>query len=255
MPDLGNDGKVELNIQDGVGYVTFSHPKGNSLPGTLLKAVASEIDLATSSTKVKVIVLKSEGTGAFCAGASFDELQSIKDHTQGQKLFYGFAQIIFAIRRSTKFVIARVQGKAVGGGVGLVAAADYALADQSAAARLSELALGIGPFVVGPAVERKIGLSAFAAMSIDYDWRDANWCLQQGLYQAVYQNQADLDKGVAEFSKKMAATSPEAIAQLKAILWQGTENWDQLLKQRAAISGNLVLSDFTKKYLEAAKSK
>jgi methylglutaconyl-CoA hydratase len=245
-------GTVCSRVDGGIGRVVFAHPKSNSLPGLLLRSIAAEIDTLGQRSDVHVIVLSSAGDGAFCAGASFSELQSIKDQVGGREFFLGFSHVILALRRCPKFVIARVHGKAVGGGVGIAAAADYTLAISSAAAKLSELALGIGPFVVGPAVERRIGLSAFSAMSIDFEWRDAAWCKANGLYHEVYPDVAALDAAVEALAKKLATSSVPAMTALKKVLWEGTESWESLLPQRASVSGELVLSDFTKEFLSRA---
>ncbi|MBX7145284.1 MAG: enoyl-CoA hydratase/isomerase family protein [Oligoflexia bacterium] len=249
MKDQVQSGKVTLTVEAGIGRVRFFHPKSNSLPGALLRSIAEHIDKAAMDPAVKVVVLESEGEGAFCAGASFSELQAIKDLEQGKVFFSGFSQVILSMRRCPKFVIARVQGKCVGGGVGLAAAADYAFAVVGAAAKLSELAVGIGPFVVGPAVERKIGTANFSAMSIDYDWRSAEWCLAAGLYQSVLPSVQELDAAVNTFATKLAASSVDAMSTLKKVLWEGTENWETLLPQRAALSGTLVLTDFARAFL------
>lgn len=246
-----DQGLVSVTIKEGIATVKFFHPKGNSLPGALLRSIASEITKLGASADTHVIVLTSEGESSFCAGASFSELQQIKDSNQGKEFFSGFSRVIMAMKKSPRFVIARVQGKAVGGGVGLAAAADYALATTASSAKLSELALGIGPFVVGPAVERKVGTAAFTAMSIDYDWRDAEWCKAHGLYNEIYPTVAELDKAVGALAHKLAASSSAAMAKLKEVFWQGTEHWERLLDERAGMSGTLVLSEFTKQYLSS----
>jgi methylglutaconyl-CoA hydratase len=202
-----------------------------------------------------VIILKSEGEKAFCAGASFDELMSIEDAATGTSFFSGFAGVINAIRKAPKFVIARVQGKAVGGGVGVASAADYTLAHHSASVKLSELAVGIGPFVVGPAVERKIGTSAFTQLSINAGaWKDAEWARSKGLYNEVYDTYQALDEAVMQLAQTLRDSNPEAMAMLKNVFWQGTENWDTLLAERAAMSGKLVLSDFTRNAISKFKT-
>lgn len=247
--------KVYSFIENGIAYVTFYHPQSNSLPGEVLGWLAQEIEKNGNDTAVKVIVLKSEGEKAFCAGASFDELVAINDLETGHKFFSGFAKVINAMRKAPKFVIARVQGKAVGGGVGLACAADYTLATEEAAVKLSELAVGIGPFVVGPAVERKIGTAAFTQLAIDAtSWQNAYWAKEKGMYAAVHKSIADLDKAVGELALRLAGSSPEAMQQLKRISWEGTENWDSLLMDRAAISGRLVLSDFTRNAIAKFKA-
>jgi methylglutaconyl-CoA hydratase len=249
-----SNGKVETIIHNGIATVQFMHPQSNSLPGTLLMSLAAEIEKAGNNKNAKVIVLKSEGEKTFCAGASFDELISISDLATGKKFFSGFAAVINAMRKVPKFVIARVQGKAVGGGVGLAAAADYTLATEAAQAKLSELNVGIGPFVVGPAVDRKIGTSAFSSMSINAgEWMSAEWAREKGLYVNVYSTIGELDKAVDELAGKLAQSNPEAMAMLKKVFWQGTEDWDKLLSERAEMSGKLVLSEFTRNFIEKFK--
>ena len=240
-------GTVQSEIAGGVATVRFGHPKGNSLPGVLLTQLAEAIGAMGREPAARVIVLKSEGSGPFCAGASFDEFKAVKDAAAGQKFFSGFAAVIEAMIRAPKFVVTRVQGKTAGGGVGLVAASDYCIAVESAALKLSELALGIGPFVVGPVIERKVGLAAFSAMTVDAEWRSAAWAHQQGLYSEVLATIPALDARVREFAARQVGYSPEAVQRIKEVFWQGTEQWPALLAQRAAISGELVLSDFTRK--------
>jgi methylglutaconyl-CoA hydratase len=253
---MSENGHINSSIENGIGYVTFFHPQSNSMPGDLLRKLAEEITAMGKNPEAKVIVLRSEGEKSFCAGASFDELISIKDLATGEKFFSGFALVINAMRTAPKFVIARVQGKAVGGGVGLASAADYTLATADASVKLSELAVGIGPFVVGPAVERKIGTSAFTNLAINAtEWRDAGWAKEKGLYADVYPTIELLDEGVKNLAAKLAASNPEAMSELKKIAWAGTEHWDKLLFERAGISGRLVLSEFTINAINKFKKK
>lgn len=240
MSELGD---VKVEIQNGIGRIEFNHPQSNSLPGNLLRKLADTITQAGKNPEIKVIILQSAGDRAFCAGASFDELVAIDDFQTGKHFFMGFALVINAMRKCPKFIICRVQGKAVGGGVGLLSASDYVFASKYSSVKLSELALGIGPFVVGPAVERKIGKAAFSQMSIDYEWYSAEWAKEKGLYVEIYDEKADLDDSVNAFARKLAATSPDAMAELKRVIWEGAHNWDELLEKRAEISGKLVLSD------------
>ena len=250
------NGYVKSQVENGIGTVTFFHPQSNSLPGDLLRALAAEITKVGEDPNAKVIVLKSDGEKAFCAGASFDELIAINDIETGKKFFSGFAGVINAMRKAPKFVIARVHGKAVGGGVGLASAADYTLAVDSAAIKLSELAVGIGPFVVGPAVERKMGTSAFCQLTINAtEWHSAQYAKEKGLYADIFGNTAELDTAVLKLATTLAASSPDAMKQLKEVMWEGTENWDTLLIERALMSGTLVLSDFTKKFIAGFKKK
>lgn len=249
------NGAITTEIKDHIATIEFYHPKSNSLPGELLRKLASTISEVGNQEDAKVIVLRSRGPKAFCAGASFDELVAINDYETGKKFFMGFALVINAIRKCPKVVIARIQGKVVGGGVGIASAADYTLAHTSSAIKLSEIALGIGPFVVGPAVERKTGTGAFSTMSIDADWRSASWALDHNIFKEIYDSHEALDEAVTALANRLASFSPEAMAEMKRVLWEGTEHWDELLEKRAGISGKLVLSDFTKNYIRQFKSK
>jgi methylglutaconyl-CoA hydratase len=240
------DGSVSVHVTDGIATVTFHHPKGNSLPGSLLTRLAQEISAVGENSTARVIILRSEGPSPFCAGASFDELTAISTPESGSEFFSGFSRVILAMIRAPQFVLVRVQGKAAGGAVGLVAASDYSFAVKTAPARLSELAIGIGPFVVGPCIERKIGLAAFSTMAVDADWHDAEWCERHGLYSQLFDSVAAMDTALESRAQALAASNPEAMAKLKKVFWGGTENWDQLLNERAAMSGALVLSDFTR---------
>lgn len=247
---------VKSEINNGIGTITFFHPQSNSMPGTQLRSLAAEVEKLGNDQAVKVIVLKSEGEKAFCAGASFDELISIKDLDTGLNFFSGFASVINAMRKAPKFVIARVQGKAVGGGVGIASAADYTFATDTALVKLSELAVGIGPFVVGPAVERKVGTSAFCQLTINAtEWQTAQWAKEKGLYAELFSSTEEMDKSILTLANKLANSNPEAMSMLKKVMWQGTENWDELLIERAGMSGKLVLSDFTINAINAFKQK
>lgn len=255
MADILAQGKVTSFIKEGIATIEFFHPLSNSLPGKLLAEVAETITALGKDDSVRVIVLKSAGDRAFCAGASFDELISINDIETGKVFFSGFANVINACRKCPKLIIGRVQGKAVGGGVGVASAVDYCVATKFASVKLSELAVGIGPFVVGPAVERKIGTSAMSQLAIDAtEWQTAEWAKQKGLYTEVYENVEDMDKGIDELANKLSNSNPEAMRLLKQIFWKGTEDWDELLKERAAMSGELVLSDFTKNAINKFKN-
>jgi methylglutaconyl-CoA hydratase len=245
------DGFVGVATTEGVATVSFGHPKSNALPGQLLMQMAATFDDFADRPDVRVVLLQSIGTGAFCAGASFDELLAVRTEQQGKSFFSGFAHLILAMRRCPKPIVTRVQGKAAGGGVGIIAASDYVIATPNASIRLSELALGIGPFVVGPVIERRVGSGAFAAMSLDAEWRDAAWAERHGLYARVVDNSAALDQASAALATRLATSNPEATSELKQIFWEGTESWESLLFERAAISGRLVLSEFARHAIEA----
>ncbi len=250
------EGYVSHEIEHGIATIEFFHPASNSLPAAILSDLAKTINDVGIDHRVKVIVLRSAGEKAFCAGASFDELMAISNEAEGKKFFSGFAHVINAMRKCHKLIVGRVHGKAVGGGVGLIAATDYAIATDDSSVKLSELAVGIGPFVVGPAVERKVGVSCFQQLAIDAtEWRSAEWAKRHGLYSEIHKTTLELDDSVTRLAEKLAHSSPAAMAQLKKIFWHGTEHWDTLLSDRAAISGHLVLSDFTRNAINKFKTK
>jgi methylglutaconyl-CoA hydratase len=256
MEDKTLLGQIDTQLSDGILTITFSHPAHNSLPGRLLAQLRDAIRQAGTNAACRVVILKSGGDRTFCAGASFDELMAINDFTVGKEFFLGFAQVINAMRECPKFVIGRVQGKTIGGGVGLAAATDYCLATTFAAVKLSELAIGIGPFVVGPAVARKVGQSAFQQLAINAtDFQTATWAREKGLFADIFASVEELDAAVLKLAQQLAQSSPEAMRELKRISWEGTENWNELLDTRAAISGELVLSDFTRDAISAFKNK
>jgi methylglutaconyl-CoA hydratase len=250
------EGYVRTEIEHGIATIEFFHPSSNSLPAAILSDLAKTINDVGIDDRVKVLVLRSAGEKAFCAGASFDELVAISTEQEGKSFFSGFANVINAMRKCHKLIIGRIHGKAVGGGVGLAAAVDYAIATEEASVKLSELAVGIGPFVVGPAVERKIGLSCFSQLAIDAsEWRSAEWAKKHGLYAEIHNTVEEMDEAISSLADRLCHSSPQAMAQLKKIFWHGTEHWDNLLNERATISGRLVLSDFTRNAIASFKSK
>jgi len=250
------DGYVTSHNEHGITTIEFFHPQSNSLPAKILELLAREIHSAENDNDTKVIILRSGGDGAFCAGASFDELSAINNETEGLKFFSGFANVINAMRKCKKIIIGRIQGKCVGGGVGFAAAVDYAIAVDKAEVKLSELAIGIGPFVVGPVIERKIGTSAFSQLAIDANlWRNAEWAKHKGLFAEVHSSIESMDESVYRLVNSLSHSNPDAMIEMKKIFWKGTEHWDELLKERAAISGRLVLSEFTKNAINKFKTK
>lgn len=257
MSEAADQGHVEFTITDtGIATIEFGHPLSNSLPGKILRKLADTITQLGGNNDVKVILLKSNGDRAFCAGASFDELISIKDLDEGRIFFSGFSSVINACRKCPKLIIGRVQGKAVGGGVGVASAVDYCFATENADVKLSELAVGIGPFVVGPAVERKIGTSAMSMLAINAtEWRSARWAKENGLYAEIFESAEEMDLRINELATTLANSNPEAMALLKKVFWEGTEHWDELLSERALLSGKLVLSDFTINAINKFKKK
>jgi methylglutaconyl-CoA hydratase len=257
MSEAIEQGHVYSTIgETGIATIEFGHPLSNSLPGKILQKLAQTITELSKEKNVNVIIIKSSGQKAFCAGASFDELISITDLEVGKVFFSGFANVINACRKSPKLIIGRIQGKAVGGGVGIAAAVDYCFATKHAEVKLSELAVGIGPFVVGPVIERKIGLSAMSQLAINAtEWRTAEWAKKRGLYSDVFETEAEMDNAIAKLASTLATSNPEAMTKLKSIFWEGTDHWDQLLLERAEISGTLVLSEFTIKAINSFKNK
>jgi len=252
MTDNTN-GNIIVEIQDKIASVTFSHPASNSFPSELLQKLVRELNKISNNSDVNVVILQSEGT-TFCAGASFDELLAINDFETGKKFFSGFADVINAMRKCSKIIIGKVHAKAVGGGVGLIAACDFAFAYQDAAIKLSEIAIGIGPFVIEPAVTRKIGKTAMSEITLNPTaWKTSNWAHEKGLYSELFETIEELDLRLEEYTKKLSAYNEEALIEMKKVLWDDTSHWENLLYERAAISGKLVLSDFTKKALEKLK--
>jgi len=253
---MEDKGTVEISLNNEIGTITFGHPQSNSLPGALLQLLANTITDLSKEASVKVIILQSLGDKTFCAGASFDELVAISDLETGKTFFSGFANVINACRKSSKLIIGRIQGKAVGGGVGIASAVDYCFATTNAAVKLSELAVGIGPFVVGPAVQRKIGLSAMSELAINAtSWRSAEWAMQKGLYNEIFETSSEMDGAIQSLALKLSNSNPAAMQELKQVFWAGTEDWDTLLVSRASISGKLVLSDFTREAISTFKSR
>lgn len=238
---------VRTTVHQGIATIEFFHPKGNSLPSSMLRDLAAQIRQAGTDGETRVIVLRSGGTGAFCGGASFDEMKALRTEEEGLAYFSGFAHVINAMRTSPKLIVARVHGRVVGGGVGLVAAVDYALASEQADIRLSELSIGFGPYVIAPALERRMGLSAYSHLTIDSTvGRQAAWAHKKGLYAELHPDTEALDEAVRRLSEFLAHANPEAMAELKRIFWNGTEHWDTLLTERAAISARVALNGFLK---------
>ena len=247
-------GSLYTNIVNGIATVEFGHPASNSFPGVLLERLQKEFGQLSENDEVQVIILKSEGEKAFCAGASFDELLAVENMQQGKVFFSGFANVINAMRSCKKLIIGRIHGKTVGGGVGLAAACDYCFATEQAAIKLSELSIGIGPFVIAPAIERKMGIAALAELTLAaHEWKNAYWAKEKGLYARVFEDTVEMDKELQFFSEKLASYNPAALYEMKKVLWEGTSSWESLLQERAAISGELVLSDFTKQALNKFK--
>ena len=254
MTTTRENGSLYTKIENKIATIEFGHPASNSFPSELLERLRKEFQNLSEDENVNLIILRSEGEKAFCAGASFDELMAIENMQQVKVFFSGFANVINAMRNCKKLIVGRIQGKTVGGGVGLAAACDYTMATEAAAIKLSELSIGIGPFVIAPAVERKMGVAALAELTLPaHEWRNAYWTQEKGLYSHVFETIKDMDKEMLVFSEKLASYNPEALFEMKKILWKNTEGWENLLQERAAISGELVLSDFTKNALRKFK--
>ncbi|MBO6523570.1 MAG: enoyl-CoA hydratase/isomerase family protein [Balneolaceae bacterium] len=249
------DGSVTLSISDKIGIIEFHHPKSNSLPKSLLHKLAETITKAGNDNNIAVIVLKSSGNGAFCAGASFDELMALSNLDEGRAFFSGFGKVIMAMKNCPKFIIAQVHGKTVGGGVGIVAASDYAIACEEASIKLSELSIGIGPFVIAPVVQRKIGVSAISSLSINAtEWKSAEWAFNKGLYNDLLDSKGALEEAVQKLAERLSGSNPDAMKHIKEMFWTGMGDLGGVLEQRAEISGRLSLSDFTRNFLRKFKN-
>lgn len=247
---MDNLGTLHTTIENKIATISFQHPAGNSFPSHLLQKLTAELNTLSSDDDVLIIILKSEGAGAFCGGASFDELVSITDLEIGTRFFSGFANVINAMRKCSKLIVGRIHGKAVGGGVGLASACDYTFATKNASIKLSELAVGIGPFVIAPAVKRKMGLKGLAEMTLNPQiWKSAEWAFNEGLYSMLFDDDKQMDIELNLFCNRLTKYNPEALSEMKKVFWEGTDNWGTLLYERAAISGSLVLSDHTKEFL------
>ena len=250
-----NNGFVTQELKNNIAEITFGTPKSNALPGEILEKLAQTIIESGKDENVKAILLKSAGEKAFCAGASFDELLEIDDLENSKIFFGGFAKVLNAMRSCGKLVIVRVQGKTTGGGVGIACAADYCFATKDSAMALTELNLGIGPFVIGPYVERKIGKSAYEAMSIDADFRSADWCEKHDVYHSVSENIQEMDAKIEAFMNKLSERSAEALALIKKVSWEGSEHFDQLMPERILMSASLILEDSAKENIQKIKER
>ena len=251
-----SNGSLYVHIENQIATVEFGHPASNSFTLELLNRLTRELDILSENDAVTVIVLKSEGEKAFCAGASFDELMQVSNMEQGEVFFSGFANVINAMRRCKKVIVGRVQGKAVGGGVGLISACDYAFAVEAASIKLSELSIGIAALVIAPAVERKIGVAAISELSLaPTEWKNAYWAKEKGMYAKVYEGIDELDKDLSVFTQKLSSYNPTALLEWKKVLWNNTDHWATLLTERAKITGSLVLSEFAKNALAKFKKK
>ncbi len=248
------NGSLYTKIDGKVAIVEFGHPASNSFVAELLNRLTAELHKLSENENISVIILKSEGDRAFCGGASFDELMAIQNPEEGTVFFSGFANVINAMRTCKKIIVGRVQGKAVGGGVGLASACDYVFASVNASIRLSELAIGIAPLVIAPAVGRKIGTAAISELSLSpTEWKNAYWAQKKGLFSKVFDSTEELDKELGIFTQKLSSCNPEALQEWKKVLWENTNHWDLLLVERAAITGKLVLSEFTENALAKFK--
>ena len=247
---------IDTKITEKTATITFFHPSSNSFPSSQLIKLTESINLLNQNKEVSVIILKSAGERAFCAGASFDELLNVDSMEKGASFFSGFANVINAMRTSNKIIVGRIQGKTVGGGVGIVAACDYRFATKNALVKLWELAIGIGPFVIEPAVSRKIGKPAMAEMTLEAEnWKTAEWAHENKLFTQLFEETSQMDEALMNFTERLSSYNVKALSEMKKVLWEGTEHWDELLKKRAVISGNLVLSEFTINALNAFKKK
>jgi methylglutaconyl-CoA hydratase len=254
MPLDNDKGFVQTQINSKIATITFGHPASNSFPRDLINELILHINEANHNSDITIIILKSEGDRVFCAGASFDELLSITHLEESITFFNGFARLINTMRNCEKLIIARVQGKAVGGGVGIIAACDYAFGTETASIKLSEIAIGLGPFVIEPAVTRKIGKTAMSQLSLTAnEWKSAQWAQEKVLFSEIFSTITEMDNALEKFATTLSNYNPEALVEMKKVFWENTSHWETLLGERAAISGKLALSDFTKEALKSFK--
>ncbi|NBL63884.1 enoyl-CoA hydratase/isomerase family protein [Flavobacterium sp. NST-5] len=254
MMETPQNGTIHTQVTNNIATITFSHPAGNSFPSALLAKLTLAFEDLGKNPEVNLILLKSEGKSAFCAGASFDELLAVSNLVEATNFFSGFANVINAMRKCPKLIVGRIHGKTVGGGVGLACACDFTFATNNAAVKLSEIAIGIGPFVIEPAVSKKIGQTAMSQLALDpTEWKSASWAFENHLYNKIFETIEEMDENLHQYLNQMAGFNPEALSENKKILWQNTEHWDQLLYERAAISGKLILSDFSRNALNQFK--
>ncbi|MCC2589602.1 enoyl-CoA hydratase/isomerase family protein [Chryseobacterium sp. MFBS3-17] len=246
---------VQTELKNNIAEITFGTPKSNSLPGEILEKLARNILDEGAKKEVKAILIKSAGEKAFCAGASFDELLEISELETSKKFFGGFAKVLNAMRNCGKIVVVRVQGKTTGGGVGIACGADYCFATRDASLALTELNLGIGPFVIGPYVERKIGKSQFAAMAIDADFRSAAWAEAHSIYHSVSENITEMNEKLSQFLNALAGRSDEALALIKKVSWEGTDHFNDLMPARIHMSASLILEDSAKQNIAKIKER
>lgn len=254
MPTGRINGSLYTKIENKVAWIEFGHPASNSFVSELLARLTAEFDKISKNKDVSLIVLRSEGDRAFCAGASFDELAAISNMEEGKAFFAGFANVINAMRKCAQPIFGRVQGKTVGGGVGLASACDYVYATEAASIKLSEISIGIAPLVIAPAVERKLGKAGLSELSLNPTaWKNAYWAKEKGLYSQVFDTISKMDKELEFHAQKLASYNREALLEMKRVLWEGTDHWGKLLFERAEASGKLALSPNTKAALEKFK--
>lgn len=242
-----NLSSVQLNITHNIATISFYSIKSNSFTSIMLHELSQLLDEVSKNETINVVILKSEGEKTFCAGASFDELLQVENEEDASLFFSGFAKVILAMKNCKIPIITRVQGNAVGGGVGIIAASDYAFSLNNCKVKLSELSLGFGPFVIEPAVSRKIGIIAMQNISYNpVEWKNIQWARENNLFQETFETIELMDEKIEIFVNQLSNYSRDALVELKKVFWNNTEHWDKLLYERAAISGKLALSSYTK---------
>jgi methylglutaconyl-CoA hydratase len=248
-----NTGFINYNIKDSVLHLEFGHPLGNSLPSNLLSGLKNSITTASTDDSIKVILLKSSGN-SFCGGASFNELVKIDNLEDATEFFMGFANLMLAIKECPKPVVAKVHGKSVGGGLGIIAASDWAIGTEKSSIRLSEISIGIGPFTIGPVLVRKIGVGNFQRLSLSADWIDSNWGLNSGLFQEICNSDAleTVTESRIEHFKKL---DPISFAENKKLMWSFSDITEDSLRVKASNVSKLLLNQNTQSILKSLTSK
>lgn len=235
---------VHTQIENSIAKIQFYNPASNACDPSMLAQMVHAFNTLSANSQVKVILLSSKGNKAFCAGASITHLSELKDMKAATDFFSGFGRLILSMKNCNKIIVTSVQGKAVGGGVGIIAASDYVIATENSGLRLSELMIGIGPLVIAPAVIRKVGVAHFSQLSLKPStWKDAKWGAAHGLFNELVTDGDSLENVTVDYCNSLASYSAQALSALKSVLWQGTEHWEELLYENAAKTATLSLSE------------
>lgn len=241
-----------------VAQITLNRPEvRNAFDDTLIQSLTKAFTRLGKDANVRVIILRAEGS-AFCAGADLNWMQRSVDFSFSENVqdAHHLAAMLKAIYDCPKPVIARVHGAAFGGGVGLVAACDIALATESAKFCLSETRLGLIPAVISPFVVPKIGQTAARRYFLTAEVFSATQAAHLNLVTEVASDEAALDALLAKIVGAILANGPEALSQSKVLLEQITHfAWDRavdittkmIAERRASAEGQEGMRAFLEK--------